>query len=242
MRAHCSRADAEPLPDGARRQQTAEQAAIVSVQKLLQTRHTMQVFAQDTIADLWSFVVIVWLVFVLWCLAIPIDAVLPSFTVEPLTLRLSVLLFIRGLAWVSGQLVFRRKLHALSRETEARRLSGAPTPITLVQQLDLYLASLRMSVFETAAIRACYEEDAPELFAHFPTPDQADRPESCASLAELLLLQIAERQWLLHPALLRKYFLYFHACMYYLLFIILQTAPGALALRYAWFRPSATAS
>jgi hypothetical protein len=202
------------------------------VRDLLRTRHTMQLFAQDTVADLWSFVVLVWLVFVLWALGIPIGTVLPSFTVEPLTLRLSVLVFIRGLAWMAGQSVFRRKLELLSLETEARRQASAAPPKTLVQQLDLYLQSLRLSTFQTAAIRACYEEDAPELFVHQGGNDR---------LEDLLLLQIAERQWLLHPALLRKHFFYFHSAIYLLLFIVLQSvASRDRPLRYSWFRPQSS--
>ena len=219
-----------PLLLRAPRPQSGDRAAVRSFRKLLQTRYTMQVFAQDTIADLWAFLVIVWLVFVLWGLNIPIDTILPRFTVEPLSLRLSVLLFVRGLAWVAGQLVFRRKLEALSRQAEQRRLATISAP-SLAQQLDLYLASLRVSAFQAATIRACYEEDAPGLFA------QLTVNATSTSLAELLLLQIGERQWLLHPSL-RKYFLYFHACIYFLLFIILNSTTDSVNLRYAWFRQS----
>jgi hypothetical protein len=195
--------------------------------RLLETRYTMQVFAQDTIADLWSFTVIVWLVFLMWVLNIPVASILPNFTVEPLTLRTTVLVGIRGLAWFGGQLIFRRKLQALS----ATSITLAPT--TLAQELELYLHSLGGSEFHRAMLRSCYEEDAPELF-------EAEGASAHVSLADLLLLQIAERQWLLHPALLRKYFLYFHAAMYFLLFVILQSTLQSSsqfgALRYAWFR------
>jgi hypothetical protein len=230
IRRQCVRANERP------HRTTPEQEAIRSFQHLLRTRHTMQVFALDTVADIWSFVVVVWLVFVMWALKIPIDSVLPSFTVEPLTLRLSVLLIIRGLAWVSGQLVFRRKLQQMSQSEQQSLRPHEHQPMTLAAQLDLYLESLGLSVFETSLVRACYEEDAPELFAHIAADGDHSAQQQTGSLAELLLLQIAERQWLLHPALLRKYFLYFHACMYYLLFIILQSAPDTRALRYAWFR------
>jgi hypothetical protein len=226
-----------------------EDPIVTNFRDLLAMRHSMLVFAQDTVSDVISLATISWLVFVLWMFDIPIVDVLPSFSVQPLALRLCVLLLVRVLAWVCGQLVFRRKIRAMSpellrsRPTTANLPStgagmsvsppnGAGTP-TLAQQLDLYVKSLKLSVFQSARVRACLEDDIPELLAVIDRPHNS---QSTETLAEVLFLQIAERQWLLHPAILRKYGLYWHACIYFLLFVVLQSANTSLPLRYAWFR------
>jgi hypothetical protein len=99
----------------------------------------------------------------------------------------------------------------------------------LSARLDEYLESFGLSVMQTADLRTCYEEDMPELFI---------TPNENLTLRELIVLQIAERQWLLHPALLRKHIVYFHAAIYLLLFIVLQsnTQTPSTPLRYAWLK------
>jgi hypothetical protein len=209
---------------------------------LLATRYNMQLFAQDAIADVWSFVVVLSTLAVVYAFDVPVAEVMPSFTLQPIFLRLAALLVVRILSWLCGQLVFRYKL---DRESNKNHLSQALPSVeeaskTLSQRLDEFLDDFQLSVFQTAELRTCYEEDMPELFA-LPSSPAGDQPAtvdiSKLTMREVMVMQIAERQWLLHPAILRKHLLYFHAIMYLLLFIVFQAASQTLPLRYAWFKP-----
>lgn len=224
------------------RQRSAEKRMF---EQLLAIRYNMQLFAQDTIADIWSFGVVLTLVGVVYAFGVPVEEVMPSFTIQPITLRLAVLVIARTLSWLCGQLIFRYKL-----DREAHRYEQDPTLSargkSLSERLDEFLADLGLSVFQTAELRTCYEEDMPELFVAPPTqtglPLRISDPQCVTdpcrlSVQELMVMQIAERQWLLHPSLLRKHFAYFHAIMYLLLFIVFQAASNSLPLRYAFFKP-----
>lgn len=200
---------------------------------LLATRYNMQLFAQDAIADVWSFVVVLTTLAVVYAFDVPIIDVMPSFTLQPIFLRLAALLLARILSWLCGQLVFRQKLDRESSQTPP--VSEKEEPMLLSQRLDEFLADFQLSVFQTAELRTCYEEDMPELFSP-PTTEEVDLTK--LSMREIMVMQIAERQWLLHPAILRKHLLYFHAIIYLLLLIVFQAASQNLPLRYAWFKPA----
>lgn len=215
-------------------------------EQLLEIRYNMQLFAQDTIADIWSFVVVLTMLGVVYAFAVPVSEVMPSFTAQPISLRLSVLVGARLFSWLCGQLRFRSKLHA---EANRAELNADPAlnarGKNLVERLDEFLADLQLSTFQTAELRTCYEEDMPELFVAPPTGTNGMLPsgqcvvDPCKlTLRELMVMQIAERQWLLHPALLRKHLAYFHAIMYLLLFVVFQAASNSLPLRYAFFKPT----
>lgn len=202
--------------------------------QLLTTRHSMQLFAQDTIADVWSMVVVLTALGTASLFGVPPNELMPSFTLEPIFLRVAALLIARLLTWFASQLIFRQKMRASSLSLATTpRVNPSPNASvqhpTLSARLDRYLDTFGLSRYETAELRSCYEEDMPELFAH----EEARH----LTMTELIALQVTERQWLLHPALLRKHFMYFHAQMYLLLFIVLQAASHSLPLRYAWYKP-----
>jgi hypothetical protein len=219
---------------------------------MLSTRYSMQLFAQDTIADVWSMLTVFTLLAVLYGFHIPLQSVMPSFSMEPIVLRVAILLVARVLSWLCSQLIFRYKLERHAPDPYATT-NGTTTTTTTVGQrykplaewLDDFLDTFKLSAFRTAVLRSCYEEDMPELFVTADTdinnnnynnyyPNQQPR----LALREIIVMQIAERQWLLHPALLRKHFFYFQAAIYLVLFVVLQSTTGSLPLRYAWFKPS----
>jgi hypothetical protein len=229
---------------------------------LLSTRYTMQLFAQDAIADVWSFVTVITTASIVYAFGIPISEIMPSFTPAPIFLRIAALLVARLLSWLCGQVIFRYKLQRLSDAADldaaiaAADPEHAPAPVekalpvsgaggkTLAERLDEYLTDLGLSVFQTAELRTCYEDDFLELFT--PPVREGGIAENAAdrvdpnklTLRELMVMQIAERQWLLHPALLRKHFLYWQASMWLLLFIVFQAASQNLPLRYALYKAS----
>lgn len=231
----------DPRTTELQRRRTAEKRLF---EQLLSVRYNMALFAQDTIADIWSFVVVLTMLSVVYGFGVPVEEVMPSFTLQPISLRLAVLVVARILSWLCSQIIFRYKI-----DRESSLSSSDPTLAirgkSLSERLDEFLADLNLSVFQTAELRSCYEEDAPELFAAPPTAsDAAGMDAGCAvdpcklTLRELMMMQIADRQWLLHPALLRKHFFYFHSIFYLLLFIVFQAASNQLPLRYAFFKPN----
>jgi hypothetical protein len=238
--------------------------------ELLETRYTMQLFAQDTIADVWSFVVLLTALGVVYGFGVSPSALMPRFTLEPVVLRLAALVIARVASWLVGQLIFRLKLdrqqHSPHHRSGSNGLvidptgnvaSGGGGGASLADRLDEYLLAFKLSALQTAELRTCYEEDMPELFvapsdlAGATAEDRGDDDDDDGhgaagaieidpnrlSLGELLVAQIAERQWLLHPSLLRKHILYFHAAMYLLLLVVFQSASPSLPLRYAWLKP-----
>ena len=223
------------------RRRTAEKRLF---EHLLELKYNMQRFAQDTVADIWSFGVVLTIIAVVYAFGVPIEEVMPSFILQPISLRIAVLVVARILSWLCGQMIFRYKL-----DRESKKSSDDPSlevrGKNLSERLDEFLADLKLSVFQTAELRTSYEEDLPELFVAPPTSsDVAGRDAGCVvdpcklTLRELILMQIADRQWLLDPSMIRKHMFYFHSIMYLMLFIVFQAASSNLPLRYAFFKPN----
>jgi len=227
---------------------------------LLATAHAMELFGQDVLADLMSFLTVTALA--------ALDAVLgsrtrtfvlPQFPSDHLWQRASLAIGLRVVSWLCARRLFRSSLTQLTEHAY-----GVAKGTTMRALLDKYLATLHLPRYKAHAMIQVYEHAVPEMLGNFTIAGDtlAGGPVVTASglisdrigrgrrrVVDSIMDRHAGKSiasyvlyWrsLVHPSILKKHSIYFMCCFLLILFVVLQAPNSELPMRYAWYRPASS--
>lgn len=174
-------------------------------QKLITNTHLIQLFAQNTLANILSIVGLAGIIYASPLYGIEASLIFVNFDFHLLWLRVTIILVFCLISFGIGQYIFTRRIEEISKSINTFEI--------LQREINKYLENMTKDPHGLAKLKKMYQDEMPELFDHSQKEnDQFDLKD-----------YISRWKYLVEPKTLWKYFIYFHCSFYINLFIVSQS-------------------